>query len=221
MKKISKILIVEDETLTAIAIKSDLEKMEYSKVDIANSYEEAISSIKVRKYDLILLDIDLNNNHTGIDIANEEMVLNKIPFIYLTYHTDDTTIKEMLTTNPKSYLSKPLKYEELKVAIAIALGYQRGTIDIGDNFSYNRESQRLYLNDKIIKLSKNETRLLERLIEGRGTVVPSNILEFEIWGNNSIAKNALTMLVSSLRTKLKPKKIENIVAEGYRLELPK
>ena len=221
MKKISKILIVEDDALTALAIKSDLLRMKYGNVDIANSYEEAICLIKAIKYDLLLLDIDLNNGHTGIDIANKKMVLNKIPFIYLTYHTEEPTIGNMLKTHPKGYLSKPLKYEELKVAVAIALGYKKETIDIGNNFNYNKESQNLYLEDKYIKLSKNEKSLLERLIEENGAVVPLNILEFEIWGNEDISKNALRMLIRSLRTKLKPKKIENVLAEGYKIELPK
>jgi len=77
------------------------------------------------------------------------------------------------------------------------------------------------LKDKYIKLSKNEKSLLERLIEENGAVVPLNILEFEIWGNEDISKNALRMLIRSLRTKLKPKKIENVLAEGYKIELPK
>jgi len=76
-----KILIVEDESLLAIGIKTKLVKMGYKMVDIAINYEKAMLNIKEETPDLILLDVDLKGTFTGIDIANTKEVFNKIPII--------------------------------------------------------------------------------------------------------------------------------------------
>jgi len=221
MKINSKILIVEDEAITAKAIESQIKKMGYDNTAIAINYKNAMKSIREDKPDLILLDIDLKSDYSGIDIANQKEVFNKIPIIYLTACTDLKTIENLIATNPKAYLSKPLRFEELQVAIALALDYKKGVIDIGYEFSYDLENRNLFQKQQPIKLSYKEKLLLERLIERDGECVPLKVLEFEIWGHEVKSESSLRTLVSSLRKKLNPKMIVNVTSFGYKLELPK
>jgi DNA-binding response OmpR family regulator len=220
MKINARILIVDDEAQIAKQIKSQIEKMGYKNIDIAVSYDKAIKSIKNNRPDLILLDINLESEYTGIDLANEEEVLNKIPIIYITGCHNQKYKDELIGTNPKNYLLKPIRVEELEMNIALALGYKKGIIDIGYGFSYDLENRNLFIGDKPIKLSKKENILLRELVNARGNFVPLKVLEFEIWGNEHISKNALRMLVSSLRKKLNPDMIINVLAFGYKLNIP-
>jgi len=221
IKKDIKILIIEDEALIAKAIKSDLKKMGYNLIDIAISYNKAMYKIRTRKPNLILLDINLKDVYTGVDIANEKEVLNKIPIIYLTGCKDEEVIEDVIATNPKAYISKPIKYNELKIAISIALiSYKKSDIvDIGHNFIYDFKNRNLFLNKKPIKLSKNEKILLERLIKAKGKAVSYIDLEFEIWAYETKSDNALRALIRNLRKKLNFKMIENILSFGYKLNL--
>lgn len=223
------ILIVEDEALVAQAMREQIEKMGYDNIDIAISYTKAMQYIKSKTPDLILLDIALRGKHTGIDIAYKKEVFNIIPIIYITALTDTKTLKELIATNPKSYLSKPIKYEELQVAIDLALGYKRGIIDIGYSFGYDLKNRNLFIDKKLIRVSPNEKLLLEKLIESQGVSVPSGILVSTIWGNEVKSDSSLRTLVRSLREKLKDEvedeikdkikdeMIKTIPSFGYRL----
>jgi len=72
MKLNSKIFIVEDEAITAKAIESQIRKMGYDNTTIAINYKNAMKSIREDRPDLILLDIDLKSDYSGIDIANHD-----------------------------------------------------------------------------------------------------------------------------------------------------
>ena len=223
MKKSIRILIVDDEALTAKAIKSEVEKMGYDTIDIATTYKKAMSYIKRETPDLILLDINLKGEYSGIDLANEKVVLNKIPIIYITGYSEHQVIEELLATNLINRLSKPIRYDELEITIALALNHRKGVIDLGYDFTYDLEIGTLFMKNKPIKLSQNEQRLLERLISQKGEFVPMEVLKFEIWGNEAKSEASLRTLVWNLNKKLKskkcPKRVENVYFFGYRLKL--
>ena len=218
----AKILIVEDDGLIAQTLKIQVKKMNYTNIKITTNYDKAMKSIKEEEPDLLLLDIDLgDDNYDGIDIASSDEVLNKIPVIYLTECKGSQIERDLISTKPKLYLSKPIKYEDLKVNIEIALNDKKGIVDIGYNFSYDLESKNLFHEKEFIKLSKNEKLLLEKLIEGNGLVVGQQELELHIWEYKEISDNALSTLVLSLRKKSNPKIIKNVLGFGYKLSLPK
>lgn len=216
------ILIVEDEIFIAQMIESQIRKMGYEYINIAINYNHAINKIKKQTPDLILLDIDLKNKkYDGIDIANNNMVLNRIPVIYLTEDKRFTIRERMEETNPKAYMTKPIRYEELEFNIRMAVGHKNGNIDIGYNYFYNSEDLNLFYKNQPVKLSRKEMILLRTLISGKGEAIPINILEFEIWGNNFRSDSSLRTLVAKLRKKLNSKMIVNILSFGYKLILPK
>ncbi|HHH55334.1 MAG TPA: response regulator, partial [Bacteroidetes bacterium] len=98
-----KILIVEDEALIAKDIEFSLNQLEYSIVGIAYNSTMALDMIHNRKPDLVLLDIELNSDLSGIDIANILNEKYKIPFIYLTSYADPSTIDSVKKTLPFGY----------------------------------------------------------------------------------------------------------------------
>ncbi|SFV64840.1 sensory transduction regulatory protein [hydrothermal vent metagenome] len=217
-----KILIVEDEALIAKGIKSQLLKMGYKRVAIAINYNQAMLSIKEESPDLILLDVDLKSRHTGLDIGNNKEVLNRIPIIYITSFSDAKTLKEIMKTNPKTYLSKPLRYAELEVAVSLALKDKMiKTVNLSYGFNYDFENRKLIKNRVDVHLTKKEKLLLEALIRRKGEYVSSKILELEVWINGDMAESSLRTLVGNLRKKLKPEMIVNQPSFGYKLLLVK
>ncbi len=115
------ILIVEDEILIAETIKIYLEEREHYVVNIAISYEEAISAYHLRKPDLVLLDIRLYGQKSGIDVANFILAQKiSVPYIFLTSQYDQRILSQALTTNPFGYLTKPIRKETLWTSIESA-----------------------------------------------------------------------------------------------------
>jgi signal transduction histidine kinase len=117
----TKILIVEDELLTAMSLADDLQTMGYEIVDTVTSGEEAIQLTKDRQPDLILMDINLAGAIDGIDTAVEIRQSLNIPVVFLTSYSNDETIQRAQCTGSFGYLLKPFKAREVRTSIEIAL----------------------------------------------------------------------------------------------------
>ena len=103
-----KILIVEDEKIVAIDIKNTLLKFGYAVTQIVANEKDAINSVSKQKPDLILMDILLEGEKTGIDAAQKIKDSFGIPLIFLTAHINDETLDKAKKMEPYGYLMKPL-----------------------------------------------------------------------------------------------------------------
>jgi CheY-like chemotaxis protein len=116
-----KILIVEDEEIVVLDIKSALERLGYVVADTANSGDAAIEKTMEVRPDLVLMDIVLKGELDGIDAAEKITALFNIPVIYLTAHTDEATLKRAKVSGPFGYIVKPFRERDLHIAIEFAL----------------------------------------------------------------------------------------------------
>jgi CheY-like chemotaxis protein len=121
MIKKAKILIVEDETITALGIQKDLQKFDNISIHIVNNAIDAVIAAEEEKPDLILMDIMLKGKLSGIDASAIISQRYKIPIIYLTAYQDDETYLNAHLTNPLKILGKPYKESELLETVNNAL----------------------------------------------------------------------------------------------------
>ncbi|PSL23353.1 sigma 54-interacting transcriptional regulator [Chitinophaga ginsengisoli] len=117
MKK--KVLIVEDEFIVANNLRQILERFSYTITGIAASAEEAEASLRNQKPDIALLDIRLQGERSGIDIARKLRSEN-IAFIYLSANSNQNILEEAKTTEPYGFLVKPFRKKDLLVMLDIA-----------------------------------------------------------------------------------------------------
>ena len=116
-----KILIVEDDEVTAMNLKMSLEKQGYEIVAIADNAIQARNKIKVYKPQIILIDISLQKSNDGIELASYIREKHQLPFIYLTAHSDNDIIQQAKQTEPYGYIVKPFDPESLNATIQMAL----------------------------------------------------------------------------------------------------
>ena len=119
-----KILIVEDQFIEANNLQMILEKEGYRVCAIARSVPIALEIIESEKPDLVLLDIFLQGNLTGIDLARK-LREKDIGFVYLSANSNKKTLDEAKITRPYGFLVKPFREKDILVAldIALATGY--------------------------------------------------------------------------------------------------
>ncbi|EKQ51975.1 MAG: PAS domain S-box [Methanobacterium sp. Maddingley MBC34] len=117
----TKILIVEDEAITAMDIKHNLVNFGFDVVGTAASGEKAIEIAQKLKPDLILMDITLKGDMDGIEAAKKIKTLFDIPVIYMSAFTDKNTHERLKLTNPYGFVSKPVSTELLVVSIEAAV----------------------------------------------------------------------------------------------------
>ncbi len=115
-----RIMVVEDEGITAMRIKNSLEQMGYHVTSTVFSGEEAIIKANEDRADLVIMDIVLDGKMDGIEAAGQIRSLLKIPIVYLTAHSDDKMLKRIKDTEPFGYINKPFDERELQVVVEIA-----------------------------------------------------------------------------------------------------
>ena len=118
-----KILIVEDQLIITMDLEYMLEELGYQVCGISTNYEDAVSAIKNNRPDLVLVDIILAGDKTGIDLAHEINRSYHIPFIFLTSHADRSTIEAAKSTKPAGYIVKPFNRNDVYASIEIAFNH--------------------------------------------------------------------------------------------------
>jgi len=116
-----KILVVEDEFVTAAALRLCLEGMGCAVVGTADTGERAVKAAAEYKPDLILMDIILKGEMSGITAADIIRHQYDIPIIYFTGQSDEATINRALESEPFGYIVKPFEEKNLKSSIMMAL----------------------------------------------------------------------------------------------------
>jgi two-component system, response regulator PdtaR len=125
----SKILVVEDERITAEDIKCGLENAGYKVPALVSTGEDAIDKAGKLRPDLVLMDIKLKGKMDGIEAAGQIKLRYNIPVIYLTAYSDEYTVKRAEITEPSGYIvkdetglvRKPFEESELHNVIEITL----------------------------------------------------------------------------------------------------
>ncbi|HRN40448.1 MAG TPA: response regulator [Vicingus sp.] len=119
------ILVVEDESIVSKDIQQSLKKLGYNIVGAASTGEKAIEIANETKPDLVLMDIMLKGEMSGIETAEKIKETLSIPVIYLTAYADENTLAKAKVTEPYGYIIKPFKEIDLHTSIEMAL-YKHG-----------------------------------------------------------------------------------------------
>lgn len=116
----AKILIVEDQFIEAKSLNVILTNAGYSTCSIARSVTAALSIIEKEKPDLVLVDIFLQGEGTGIDLG--KMLDEKnIAFVYLSANSNRQILEEAKSTKPYGFMVKPFRAKDVLIMLDVAL----------------------------------------------------------------------------------------------------
>ena len=121
MDQTVRILIVEDNVIIADDMQSMLEEIGYEIVSSVMAYEQAVKVLAESDVDLVLIDIVLASDKTGIDLGKHIREKYNIPFVFITSNSDRSTVESAKLVKPNGYLVKPFEQQDLYTAIEIAL----------------------------------------------------------------------------------------------------
>ncbi len=109
-----KILIIEDETIISFGYRLQLERMGFDVIGTARSSEEAEALLKQERPDLIIMDVYLKGDKTGLELAQEIHQNDPIPILFLTASTKPEVVKAIKDLQGAEYLSKPINSDGLE-----------------------------------------------------------------------------------------------------------
>jgi DNA-binding NarL/FixJ family response regulator len=114
-------MVVDDEAIITMQLKEHLTAMGYNVVGIGSSGEEAVKLSKKLQPNLILMDIVMGGKKDGIDAAEIIQKNLEIPIIFITAFGEEHFLERAKVLEPYGYIMKPLRKQEIKSAIEIAL----------------------------------------------------------------------------------------------------
>jgi CheY-like chemotaxis protein len=112
-----KVLIVEDDRLLSIVLSKMASAMGYDVLATCPGGRHAIECAECLNPDLVIMDIMLADDISGIDAMKKIRTLSDVPVVYVTAHSD-SRIKSIATeVDNSAFLTKPVKIEQLQQAI--------------------------------------------------------------------------------------------------------
>ncbi|MFO0879052.1 MAG: response regulator [Gemmataceae bacterium] len=121
----ARILIVEDELIIAQGIERQLRLLEYDVTGLASTGEQALQLAEQTRPDLVLMDIQLGSAMDGITAADLIRQRYNLPVVFLTAHSDESTLRRARATKPFGYIVKPFEEKDLHTSIEIGLERHR------------------------------------------------------------------------------------------------
>jgi PAS domain S-box-containing protein len=121
----ARILIVEDERVTAEDLSDILTDLGYSVTAAVSSGADAIAQAEANPPDLALMDIHIQGEMDGTQVALLLRQRFNIPVIYLTAHADGETVERAKDAGPLGYITKPFQEAALQASVEIALHRHR------------------------------------------------------------------------------------------------
>lgn len=224
------IMLVEDDLEICEILQFYLLEKEDYQVTVAHSAEQALPLIRMRRFDLVLLDIMLQGMG-GIEFCRELRRISYCPVIFISCINDDETIVRALQMGGDDYLVKPFQASVLLARIEANLRRCRMS---------HEESPRLRVGELVldakthtvnkqgtpVSLSPTEYEILHFLMRHKGQFVSFDEIYQAVWQRSSLGDvRALFVHISHLRQKIEKNPSESLYIRthmrgGYILSEP-
>jgi DNA-binding NarL/FixJ family response regulator len=113
----TRVLVVEDEYMSAQFFKMSLEQNGYEVVGTATTSQEAIEHAMAKAPDVVCMDIGLESPGAGIDVARRIREISEAAIIFVSGYQDSLTKDRAMELRPAGYLVKPINIAHLIAAI--------------------------------------------------------------------------------------------------------
>ena len=226
MKKIPKILIVEDDIHINELLCELLVKNGYSPVS-AFSGTEAMLLIPQGDFGLVLLDLMLPGK-TGEDVLAEIRKQSDIPIIVITARADKETTTQLLRAGADDYVSKPFDNNELLARIEVRLRSKnnktRAAVCSFRDLRLDFDCFDVVAGGKRVNLSKREFEIMKLMMSHPSKVFTKNNLYESVWGGEFLGDdNTISVHISNIRAKLEQARpeaeyIQTVWGIGYKMK---
>ena len=225
----AQILIAEDDERTAAFLADNL-RADGFVVAVASEAGEAVRQIEVRAPSLVLLDLALEKNTSGLKVLDRirsadglgSRIDPGLPVIVLTGRSGEQDRVRGLRRGADDYIVKPFSYAELIERVRAVLrrsqGRQgQGVLRIAD-LTIDPEQRVVRLRDEVVGLSNKEFALLHALARQPTRVFPKTELLRDVWGYLSVGTSrTVDAHACRLRRKLGGRYVLSVRGVGYRL----
>ena len=215
------ILLIEDDRPLNKAISVYFKKEKFYVLS-SFSGQEALDILFQNNLDLIILDINLPDL-SGFDLIEQIKIINSnIPILILSACDLDSAILHGFNLGAEDYVTKPFNIEILHKKINVILKRNtKNTFYKDDNLFFDKNTSKLVIDNKEIKLTPLEFKLLSLFLENQNQIILKETIIEKIWDSNEnyVDEHTLLVNISRLRNKIEDDKhhyIKTVYGLGYR-----
>lgn len=214
-------LYIEDD-IKIQAYLAEFLKRYTQKIYLSSNAEEGLELVKKISPDIILLDINLPGIN-GIEFVRQLRKSDQDTRIIIsTAYTDKEFLLTAIELSITRYLVKPITGGDLVDAVSKAADEYKKIcgdkdLNLGEGFTYNYESKALFYKNIIVTLRRKEMQLLEFFIANAKQILTYESLQYEVWQDSLMSKDAIRAQIRNLRKKSHKNIVTNITAIGYKL----
>jgi DNA-directed RNA polymerase specialized sigma24 family protein len=117
------VLIIEDEALIAMDLEDLVRRLGHRVIGVARTHEKAVTLAKGNPPGLILADIQLADNSSGLDAVNELLRSFQMPVVFITAYPERFLTGER--PEPAFLIAKPFQTSAVSAVISQALFFER------------------------------------------------------------------------------------------------
>jgi len=219
-----KIAIVEDDALTALFLTETLEDLGHTVASSFDSAQPLLKMLETTAVDLLLMDIEINGKLDGIQCAQTVYAKHNIRSIFITSYQNSATINDAMDVSPLGYLIKPVSEPDIEAALALAsqsiktAPVEEKKFKCSGAYAFYHEYNTLKFKDNVVKLGKNELKLVELLFKRCNNIVNMEEIKKYIWEDDNYNDESLRQLIYRVRKKLPELNIVSSSKIGYLIE---
>ncbi|EGQ7694837.1 response regulator [Vibrio vulnificus] len=216
-----RLLLIEDDALLGQSMVTSLSRHGYT-VDWLEKGSGVTSALKTEDFTAVILDLTLPDID-GLDVLrNIRSAGFNLPVVILTARDDIKDRVQGLDRGADDYLGKPFALEELLARLRVVIRRQSGSatevIEVGE-LSLSLSEQSIRYQEAVLKLTRNEFKILAALMTNAGRVMSKDQLQQSLHGwDDSASDNAIEVHIHNLRKKAPNVPIKNIRGVGYIIE---
>ena len=215
------IFLLEDDANLCDTIIDFLEDQGFA-VEAAYDGEEAQEMLYEKRYDLLLLDVNVPGIN-GFKLLKEVRDRGvTTPAIFITSLDSIENLEKGYESGADDYIRKPFALKELLLRITTLLKRnfshrKNPRIEIAAGLEYDSVGNTLYKNGEIVSLQPKELALLKLFLSRPGEVIPHETIYETLWSfDETPSESALRTYIKNLRKVLGKEKIVSIKRYGYK-----
>jgi two-component system KDP operon response regulator KdpE len=202
------VLVIEDERPIRRFLRSALDSAGYRVIEVGTG-EEGLREAATRSPDAVLLDLGLPDRD-GIEVTRRLREWSQVPILVLSARGQERDKVAALDAGADDYVTKPFAVGELLARIRVALRHRSRAPVAGDEpvvvlgpLQVDLARRRVSVDDREVRLTPTEFRLLAVLVRHPGRVVTHAQLLREVWGPGTAdATHYVRVYMAQLRSKL-------------------
>jgi DNA-binding NarL/FixJ family response regulator len=108
-----RVLVVEDETMSAMAMADYLEDLGHEVLELPRDGEEAIALAREKRPDLVLMDVNLPGPMNGLEAARIIAAESSAAIVFITGYSNEAMISKAALLSPAAFIVKPFDFSVL------------------------------------------------------------------------------------------------------------